>query len=134
MDFFISSVSFYNKSKILSKKKSKLYEERVNPIKEKIQEKIPERVKGTLEEAFYKGFNLVLSKGRKYIEKLYDKEKIQTEHDIMNYAVEKSTTKKNIKKLDGLSKKSTFFNKTIYEIAISYGFDYGKEEEQVYIL
>lgn len=149
--------------KILNKKKSKLYEEKVSPITEKIEDKIPERLKETLEEAFYKGFNLVLSKGTKYIEKLYDKEKIQIEYDVINYAVEKATTKKNIKRLDSVSKKSTFLNtgiatieggglgllgigipdiplfitmilKTVYEIALSYGFDYGKEEEQVYIL
>lgn len=128
-----------------------------------MNEKIPEKLKVTLDKAFYNGFKLVLSKGVKYIEKLYDKEQIKLEHDIKNYAVEKSTTKKNIKKIDAVSKKSIFLNtaistveggglgllgiglpdiplfitmilKTIYEISLSYGFNYETQEEQIYIL
>lgn len=149
--------------KVLEQKKNKFYEEKVSPIIEKIEEKIPKKLKDTLDIAFYNGFNLVLSKGTKYIEKLYDKDKIQLEHDIKNYAVEKAGTKKSIRNLDSLSKRSSLINtgistieggglgllgiglpdiplfitmiiKTIYEISLSYGFDYEKEEEQLYVL
>lgn len=149
--------------KVLNKKKSKLYEEKVSPMLKKVEENIPERLKATIDSAFYQGFNTVLSKGTKYIEKLYEKEKLQLEHDIKNYAIEKSTTKKNIKELDSLSKKSNFINttistieggglgllgiglpdiplfitmilKTVYEIALSYGFNYEEDIEQVYVL
>lgn len=149
--------------KVLEQKKNKFYEEKVSPITEKIEEKIPKKLKDTLDIAFYNGFNLVLSKGTKYIEKLYDKDKIQLEHDIKNYAVEKAGTKKSIRNLDSLSKRSSLINtgistieggglgllgiglpdiplfitmiiKTIYEISLSYGFDYEKEEEQLYVL
>lgn len=149
--------------KILNKKNSKVYEEKVSPIINKVEESIPDRIKLTLDNAFYQGFNTVLSKGTKYIEKLYDKEKLQIEHDIKNYAIEKSATKKKIKELDSISKKSNFVNatistveggglgllgigihdiplfitmilKTVYEIALSYGFNYEDELEQVYIL
>lgn len=149
--------------KILAQKKNKFYEEKVSPIAEKLEEKIPQKLKDTLDAAFYSGFKLVLSKGTKYIEKLYDKDKIQLEHDIKNYAVEKAGTKKSIKNLDSLSKKSSLINtgistleggglgllgiglpdipifitmiiKTIYEISLSYGFNYEKEEEQIYVL
>lgn len=149
--------------KVLEQKKNKFYEEKVSPITEKIEEKIPKKLKDTLDVAFYNGFNLVLSKGTKYIEKLYDKDKIQLEHDIKNYAVEKAGTKKSIRNLDSLSKRSSLINtgistieggglgllgiglpdipifitmiiKTIYEISLSYGFDYEKEEEQLYVL
>lgn len=149
--------------KVLEQKKNKFYEEKVSPITEKIEEKIPKKLKDTLDVAFYNGFNLVLSKGTKYIEKLYDKDKIQLEHDIKNYAVEKAGTKKSIRNLDSLSKRSSLINtgistieggglgllgiglpdipifitmiiKTIYEISLSYGFDYEKKEEQLYVL
>lgn len=149
--------------KVLEQKKNKFYEEKVSPITEKIEEKIPKKLKDTLDVAFYNGFNLVLSKGTKYIEKLYDKDKIQLEHDIKNYAVEKAGTKKSIRNLDSLSRRSSLINtgistieggglgllgiglpdiplfitmilKTIYEISLSYGFDYAKEEEQLYVL
>lgn len=150
-------------NKILNKKESKIYKDKVNPIVEKIEDKIPDKLIITLDNAFYQGFKIVLGKGTKYIEKLYDKDKIQLEHDIKNYAVEKDTTKKNIKGMDSISKKSNLINsgistmeggglgllgiglpdipifitmilKTIYEIALSYGFDYEKEEEVVYVL
>lgn len=106
---------------------------------------------------------MVLEKGTKYIEKSYNKDKIQLEHDVNNYALEKKITKKSIKTMDIQAKKSKFLNgtistvegaglgilgiglpdiplfiavilKTIYEIALSYGFDYKKEEEKIYIL
>lgn len=149
--------------KILNKRKGRIYEEKVSPIIDKVEENIPDRIKVTLDNAFYHGFNTVLSKGTKYIEKLYDKEKLQIEHDIKNYSIEKSVTKKKIKELDSISKKSNFVNaaistiegsglgllgigipdiplfitmilKTVYEIALSYGFNYEEEIEQIYVL
>lgn len=149
--------------KILNKKGNKIYEEKVSPVVEKLESKIPDRLKLTLDGAFYQGFNLVLSKGTKYIEKLYDKDKLQLEYDIKNYAVKRDTSRKNIRNLDSRSKKSNLINKgistieggglgllgvglpdiplfitmilkTIYEIALSYGFDYENQEEVVYVL
>lgn len=149
--------------KILQDKSKKFYDEKLGAIKGKLDEKIPQKVKDTLDAAFYNGFKLVLAKGTKYIEKLYDKEKIQLDHDIKNYAVEKAGNKKSIKNLDALSNKSSLINlgistieggglgllgiglpdiplfitvilKTVYEISLSYGFDYEKAEEQVYVL
>uniref|UniRef100_UPI00241ED73D EcsC family protein n=1 Tax=Clostridium tertium TaxID=1559 RepID=UPI00241ED73D len=113
--------------------------------------------------AFYNGFKLVLEKGSKYIEKLYDKDQIQLEHDVNNYSLDKKITRKSIKVMDSQGKKSKLINstistiegaglgvlgiglpdiplfiamilKTIYEIALSYGFDYESEEEKIYIL
>ncbi|WP_411168289.1 EcsC family protein [Clostridium sp. MB05] len=149
--------------KIINKKESKIIKDKFAPISNKIEEKIPDKLKLTLENAFYNGFKLVLEKGSKYIEKLYDKDKIQLEHDINNYSIEKKVTKKSLRLMDSQGKKSKLINstistvegaglgvlgiglpdiplfiamilKTVYEIALSYGFNYEKEEEQVYIL
>ncbi len=149
--------------KIINKKESKIIKDKFAPISNKIEEKIPDKLKLTLENAFYNGFKLVLEKGSKYIEKLYDKDKIQLEHDINNYSIEKKVTKKSLKLMDSQGKKSKLINstistvegaglgvlgiglpdiplfiamilKTVYEIALSYGFNYEKEEEKVYIL
>lgn len=150
-------------NKILNKKGNSFFKSKVEPISDKIEEKIPQKLKDTLESAFYNGFKLVFEKGSKYIEKLYDKDKIQLEHDVNNYSLDKKVTKKSLKVMDRQGKKSKFINstistiegaglgvlgiglpdiplfiamilKTIYEIALSYGFDYESEEEKIYIL
>lgn len=149
--------------KILNKKESNIIKEKLNPITEKVESVIPEKLKLTLDNAFYNGFKLVLNKGSKYIEKMYDKEKIQLEYDINNYSVQRNLNRKSLKILDKQSKKSNLLNmtistveggglgilgiglpdiplfiavilKTIYEIALSYGFNYDSEEERAYIL
>ncbi|MBD7912134.1 MULTISPECIES: EcsC family protein [Clostridium] len=149
--------------KILDKKENKLIKEKINPLVEKVEAKIPKKLKSTLDVAFYNGFKIVLNKGTKYIEKMYDKEKIQLEHDINNYSMQKRINKKSIKLIDKKARKSNLLNstistleggtlgilgiglpdiplfivmilKTIYEISLSYGFNYEREEEKVYIL
>lgn len=149
--------------KILNKKENKLVKEKLNPIMDKIEDKIPEKVKSTMESAFYKGFKLVFEKGTKYIEKTYNKEEINVEHDVNNYYIDRHTSKKSIKTMDKSPKKSRFLNKsiatiegagmgligmgipdipvlisiilkTIYEISLNYGFDYENNNEKIYIL
>lgn len=149
--------------RILNKGKNTLFKSTINPIKGKIEEKIPDKLIFTLEAAFYKGFQLVFEKGHVYIEKTYNKDKLRLEHDLNDYALDKNASKKYIKRLDKQAKTSKRINtgisiieggilgvlgiglpdiplfisvimKTIYEIAISYGYGYETEEEKVYIL
>lgn len=148
--------------RILAKKEG-LLKSKINPVADKIEEVIPDKLRNTLESAFYNGFKIVLKKGSKYIEKLYDKEKIKAEHDVNNFSVFRKLNRKSIRSLDSVSRKSKLINatistaegaglgllgigipdipifigvilKTVYEIALSYGFDYEKEEEQILIL
>lgn len=150
-------------NKILNKKKNKLVKDKISPISEKIQGKIPEKLKLTLESAFYNAFKVVIKNGSKYIEKLYNKEKIKLDHEINDYSLNKRMTRKSLKLIDSQGKKSKLINstistvegvglgllgigipdipvfismilKTVYEIALSYGFDYEIEEEKIYIL
>lgn len=149
--------------KILNKKQNKLVQEKITPLKNKIESKIPDKVKGTMDIAFYKGFQLVFEKGTKYIEKTYNKEEINIEHDVNNYYIDRHTSKKSIRTMDKKQNKSRVLNKsiatlegagmgllgmglpdipvlisiilkTIYEIALSYGFNYESNEEKIYIL
>ncbi|MCR1897427.1 EcsC family protein [Irregularibacter muris] len=149
--------------KFLNKKENALLKSKIAPMMNKIQEKIPAKLKSTLENAFFKGFQLVFEKGNTYIEKTYDKDKIQLEHDLNNYAVDKKMGKKYIKRLDKQVNHSKLVNssfsvleggvlgvlgiglpdiplfiavimRTVYEIALNYGYDYKKEEEKAYIL
>lgn len=150
-------------AKIMNQRENPLIKKNITPIMNTVEEKIPEKLRETLNNAFYKGFLLVFEKGNKYIEKLYSKEKKQLQYDLNNYAVDRALSKKHIHFLDKEAKRSRRINstisllegtalgflgiglpdiplfisvimKTIYEITLSYGYDYEKEEEKIYIL
>ena len=150
-------------AKLLKEPKDSYIKEKISPIKNKLEDKIPEKLQSTLEIAFQKGFKLVFDKGIGIIEKTYNKESINMEHDINAYAVNKYPSKKNLKKIDKAANKKSIINKSItaieggglgllgiglpdipvyiavilksiYEISLSYGFDYSTETEKAYIL
>lgn len=149
--------------KILNKKESNYIKSKISPAMEKLQGKIPDKLKETLDMAFYKGFQLVFDKGSAYIEKTYNKDKIQIEHDLNSYALNRYPSRKHIRKLDSYSSRSKMFNssiavleggalgllgiglpdiplfiaviiRTINEIALSYGYKYDTDEEKAFIL
>lgn len=148
---------------LLHKQGNSLFTSKIKPVSDKIEGKIPEQLKATLNTAFYKGFQLVFEKGSPYIEKTYDKDRIKIDFDINNYAVDKDMNKRHMKRLDKQSRQSSAINisfsllegsilgflgiglpdillflsviiKTVYETALSYGFSYDTEEERVYLL
>lgn len=149
--------------RFLSQSGNILVQNTISPMMNKLQDKIPKKLRNALNNAFYKGFRLVFDKGIPYIEKTYDKDKIELEYDINHYALEKRVSKKHIKKLDRHSKQAKLVNssfsvlegsilglfgiglpdiplflsvliKTIYETALSYGFHYDTPEEKSYIM
>lgn len=157
------SQELWKQLKAIDKKEKRILKRRKKPLTEKIQDKIPEKLKDTLELAFYKSFKLVFEKGHIYIEKTYNKDKLQLEYDLNNYALEKKIGKKQIKRFDrqinkinransiisvieggalgalgiGLPDIPLFISlimKNIYEIALSFGYSYDKREEKAYIL
>jgi len=148
-------------SKLLYENKNKLIN--IKPVKDKIESKIPAKVKTALNAAFYKGFLLVFEKGTNYIEKTFDKDKALLEYDLNNYAIDKKLSNKHIRKISRRANYSRMLNssisvleggalgflgiglpdiplfiavimKSVYEIALSYGFDYKTEQEKAYIL
>ncbi len=84
------SQELWKQLKAIDKKEKRILKRRKKPLREKIQDKIPEKLKDTLELAFYKSFKLVFEKGHIYIEKTYNKDKLQLEYDLNNYALEKT--------------------------------------------
>ncbi|MCQ2969386.1 MAG: EcsC family protein [Clostridium sp.] len=149
--------------KLTEHKKDNIIKKKVNPYINKIEDKIPEKLQSTLETAFKKGFQLIFEKGTDIIEKSYNKDKINLDFDVNNYAVDKHLTKKNIKKVDVSANSKIILNKTIsivegsalgilgiglpdipifiglllksiYEISLSYGFNYENDNEKAYIL
>lgn len=148
---------------ILNQRENTFIKTKIAPIMDKIQEKIPEKLKNVLDAAFCKGFQLVFDKGNIYIEKTYNKDKIQLEHDLNNYAIDKYQSKRHMKKMDRQSMLSTSINssvavleggvlgilgiglpdiplfisviiRTINEIALTYGYNYDTEDEKTYLL
>ncbi len=149
--------------KIFNQEHYDLLDSTLTPMFSKIQDKIPDKLVDTLNTAFYKGFQLVFEKGSSMIEKTYNKDKIELEHDINNYALDKRMNKRHMKRMDKYSKQSQLINsslsvvegsvlgilgigmpdiplllsvlvKTTYEIALSYGYSYDIEEEKAYLL
>ncbi|MEL7647471.1 MAG: EcsC family protein [Sedimentibacter sp.] len=148
--------------KILNAKKS-LIDEKLEPIMEKVESKVPENVRKAMDAAFDKSFRLVFSNGTKYIEKLYNKEKIQFNYNVNDCKIDRTASRRNLKKIDNHALQSKFINasisaiegaglgllgmglpdiplftavilKTIYEISLSYGFVYELDDEKIYIL
>ena len=149
--------------KLLNHSQNPLIKATVSPVMDKIQGMIPEKLKSTLNAAFFKGFQLVFEKGSPYIEKTFNKDKLEMEFEINNYAVDKRVNKRHMDRLDKQSVQSKLFHntfsiveggvlgflgvgipdiplflsvvvKTIYELALSYGFEYNTEDEKAYVL
>lgn len=148
---------------ILNQRENAFIRTKIAPVMDKIQEKIPEKLKSVLDAAFYKGFQLVFDKGNIYIEKTYNKDKIQLEHDLNNYAIDKYQSKRHMKRMDRQTMLSTSVNssvavleggvlgilgiglpdiplfisviiRTLNEIALTYGYNYDTEDEKTYLL
>lgn len=133
------------------------------PIKTALENKIPQKVYFGLEAAFSKGFAAVFSQGKTLIEKTYQKETIQNNHAIRDYAVQLKGGRKELKQMHKSAKRSDTLNvvvttaegialgalgigmpdivlflstllRGVYETALNYGFDYESWREQYIIL
>lgn len=137
--------------------------ERSGGVKEALGNMLPQKVYTGLESAFCKGFALVFSKGRSLIEKSYNKESMQQDHTIRDFAVQVKGNRRELRKMHKSAKRSDLVNlavttaegvglgalgigmpdivlflsallKGIYETALNYGFDYEDAREQLLIL
>lgn len=132
-------------------------------INQKLDQVVPEKLKGTLDAAFYKAFQLVFEKGGAVIEKTYRKEDGEYKQKLNAYAAGLKESRKNLKafsKQAGAAKTKNLLIsgvegigtgvfgigipdiplftgvilKSLYEIAVSYGYSYESEAEQVFLL
>lgn len=135
-------------------------EGRINQL---LKDKVPDKLQETLEGAFVKAFSMVFQKGTGIIEKTYKKELLEKNFEINNYALESMNTRKEWRAFSKQSTDSANKNlmlsgasgiglgilgigipdivlftglqlRSIYEIAISYGFSYEEEKERCFIL
>lgn len=130
---------------------------------EKLDRFIPEKLNNTLDAAFSKAFALIFEKGTGIIEKTYNKEKKQVDYLVDAYATEVKADKRSVKRFTKRAKASKAANmmitgvegiglglvgaglpdiplfvamvlKSVYEVALSYGYDYESDGEKAFIL
>ena len=128
-----------------------------------LADKVPENLQGTLDKAFSKAFYMVFEKGTGVIEKTYKKEELQKDYQINEYIAGVKENRKSLKAFSKKAAGAGTVNlllsgasgiglgvlgiglpdivlftglmlKSVYEIALSYGFDYQEDEERKFIL
>ncbi len=143
----------------LQKRESKS-DSRLNQLLEK---KVPENLQSTLNTAFSKAFYFIFEKGTGIIEKTYKKDEIQKNYQINEFAAQIKKNKKSLTVFSKKATQAGAVNlllsgasgiglgvlgvgipdivlftglmlKSIYEIALQYGFDYEEEKEKKFIL
>ena len=131
--------------------------------KAKLEEKVPEKVYTSLEQAFCKAFALVFEKGTGIIEKSYDRDALEKDYAVRDFAVQVKgdcrTLRRFPKENRGANAKNLLLStvegvglgalgiglpdivlfvgmllKGIYETALRYGFPYEGPAEQMWIL
>lgn len=136
---------------------------KVSGWQDKVAKYVPAKLESTLKDAFYKAFELIFQKGTGIIEKTYQKEKKEQNFKINEYAAEVRGSRRALRAFGREAGTSRGINmavstvegvgmgllgmgipdiplflgvllKSIYEVALSYGFAYDTEEEQVFIL
>lgn len=142
---------------------NKRIEKKDNILNQKLEEKVPAKLQETLDTAFAKAFGLIFEKGTGVIEKTYQRDKLEEEYKVRQYAADLRENRKNLKAFTKKAKSAGnknlllssasgvgmgFFGigipdipvftglilKNIYEIALNYGYDYKDEQERYFIL
>lgn len=142
---------------------NKRMEKKDSKLNQLLEKKVPENLQNTLDTAFSKAFYLIFEKGTGIIEKTYNKEDLENTYKINEYTVQLKENKKTLKafskKASGTGNLNLLLSgvsgiglgvlgigipdivlftglmlKSIYEIALNYGFDYEGEEEKKFIL
>ncbi|MBE6063581.1 MAG: EcsC family protein [Clostridium butyricum] len=149
--------------KFINKKENLLLKKKLDPLKSKVEEKIPDKLANTINKAFETGFYYIFAKGTSIIEKSYNMNEIKLEADVNKYRLSKEISTKNLKIIDkgvnqgkvisqgitavegsalgflgiGMPDVPVFISvilRMIYEISLKYGFSYDNDREKVFIL
>lgn len=131
--------------------------------KNKVKTYVPNQLENTLQAAFCKAFSLIFEKGTTIIEKTYDREKLTQEYQIQEYAAELTGKPGKVKMFTRSARTGNLINtaistaegagmgllglglpdipvflslllKSIYEIALHYGYSYDSANEQIFIM
>lgn len=145
--------------KMLRKRENK----KESQINKMLEDKVPEKLQSTLNAAFRKAFEVVFSKGSGIIEKTYDKEKYDFEYENRERWHAETGNRRSLKSFSKAASAGKNKNillsgiegagmgalgvgipdipvftgvilKSIYEVAMSYGFEYESDFEKFFIL
>lgn len=129
----------------------------------KVEKYMPEKLENTLNKAFCKAFEIIFENGTIFIEKTYDRQKREQDYKINEFAANLKNNAKTVRTFGRKAMGSRMVNsaisavegigmgilgmglpdiplflsvllKSIYELALDYGFSYDTEEEQLFIL
>ena len=129
----------------------------------KLDRFIPDKLSSTLNAAFFKRFQVIFEKGTGIIEKTYNKDKKEADFKVNTYAHELMKNKKSARTFTKKAKASKAANlmissvegiglglvgagipdiplfiamvlKSVYEVALSFGYEYESDEEKIFIL
>ena len=132
-------------------------------LNQKLEQMVPDKLQDTLDTAFAKAFGLIFDKGTGVIEKTYNKDELEKSFQINQFASDVRKDGKSLKKISKRAKHSGSVNllmsgtagigmgvlgvgipdipvfigmvlKSVYEIALNYGYRYDTPEEQYFIL
>lgn len=132
-------------------------------LNRKLEEKVPKKLQKTLDTAFYKAFSLIFEKGTGIIEKTYRRDEMEKNYRINEFTEEIRQDRKSLRAFSKNAQSAKTVNmllsgasgigmgilgigvpdiplfvglvlKSIYEIALSYGYEYESEKEQYFIL
>lgn len=137
-------------------------EQRVDALA-KLQRFVPDGLQSKLDMAFMKAFQLIFEKGTAVIEKTYDKQRRQDDYQIAEFAAELRENKRHVRAFHKQAKKYARRNlvvssaegiglgllgiglpdiplfvslllKNLYEISLSFGYEYDQMEERLFQL
>ncbi len=137
--------------------------EQPSSVLDRLEKKVPEKMTDTLQAAFSKAFRLIFEKGTVVIEKTYNKEEQQTaflQNEFIDELKGNQRTARAFSKRSGATRwKNLLLSgiegiglgavgvaipdipiftgmilKSIYEISLSYGFEYEERDERIFIL
>ena len=132
-------------------------------LNKKLAEKVPEKLQGTLDTAFAKAFGMIFAKGTSVIEKTYKKEELQKSFKVNEYADCVWQTRGSLRVFEKKAEKAGMRNmlmsgatgigmgvfgvgipdialfvgfilRSVYEIALDFGYEYESEAERRFIL
>ncbi len=146
-------------------RESRLLERRSmpNPIKAKLYEIAPAKLRASLNAGFAAAFALVFNKGTELIEKTYRAEELAFDYEVNEYILSRRDERRSLRRMDAPAKRAGLVNgvfaaaesvgmgvfgigvpdlpvfvaallRGVYQTALCYGFGYDSEEERVYIL
>lgn len=132
-------------------------------INEKLDKVVPVKLKETLNAAFIKAFSLIFEKGTSLIEKTTGRDNIEYQYKVNEYAMGLREDKKSLRAFSKQAASKRTMNmlasgvegaglgflgigipdiplftgvllKSVYEIALSYGYEYQDDAEKIFIL